>query len=124
MLEFLPEDWRQATLIGRIDFGEGPTPVAVRAGNLFDLSNVASTVAELLERPAGAQSGHALGEFEDFDFQPRWSKHGEPHLLAPVDLQCIKAAGVTFAISAISRLSPWRSRQPSSTWVSWCAKAW
>jgi fumarylacetoacetate (FAA) hydrolase family protein len=110
MLEFLPEDWRQATLIGRIDFGDGPTPVAVRSGILFDLSKLASTVAELLEQPEGAQSGRALGEFEDFDFQPRWTKHNGPHLLAPVDLQCIKAAGVTFAISAMERVIEERAR--------------
>ena len=110
MLEFLPEDWRRATLIGRIDFGEGPTPVAVRSGILFDLSNVASTVAQLLEQPAGALFGRALGEFEDFDFQPVWTKHSGPYLLAPVDLQCIKAAGVTFAISAMERVIEERAR--------------
>jgi fumarylacetoacetate (FAA) hydrolase family protein len=110
MLEFLPEDWRQATLIGRIDFGEGPTPVAVRSGTLFDLSKVASTVAQLLEQPAGALSGRALGEFEDYDFQPSWTRSSGPHLLAPVDLQCIKAAGVTFAISAMERVIEERAR--------------
>src|SRR5215469_15282998 len=104
MLEFLPEDWRKAVLIGRVDFGDGPTPVAIRSGSLFDLSNIASTVAEILEKPAGALSGHILGDFEDFDFQPNWAMQSGPRLLAPVDLQCIKAAGVTFAISAMERV--------------------
>ena len=110
MPEFLPEDWRQATLIGRIDFGEGPTPVAVRSGTVFDLSKVAPTVAQLLEQPAAVLSGRALGAFEDFDFQPCWTNHNGPRLLAPMDLQCIKAAGVTFAISAMERVIEERAR--------------
>ena len=28
----LPQDWRDAVLVGRIDMGEGPTPVVVKKG--------------------------------------------------------------------------------------------
>src|SRR5262249_48286661 len=100
-------------LIGRIDFGDGPTPVAVRSGSLFDLSDVAPTVSEILEKPAGALSGRAMGDFEGFDFHPAWSAPSGPRLLAPVDLQCIKAAGVTFAISAMERVIEERARGDS-----------
>jgi fumarylacetoacetate (FAA) hydrolase family protein len=113
MLEFLPEDWQRAHLVGRVDFGDGPTPVAVRSGSLFDLSAVAPTVAQLLEKPAGVQGGRALGEIGDFDFRPAWERRGKAHLLAPVDLQCIKAAGVTFAISAMERVIEERARGDS-----------
>lgn len=110
MLDFLPEDWQKAILIGRIDFGDGPTPVAVRSGILFDLSGIASTVSQLLEKPAGALAGRALGDLRDFDFQPSWEKQNGPRLLAPIDLQCVKAAGVTFAISAMERVIEERAR--------------
>ena len=40
---------------------------------------------------------------EDFDFA------GQP-LLAPIDLQCVKAAGVTFAVSAVERVIEERAR--------------
>ena len=113
MLEFLPEDWQRAVLVGRIDFGDGPTPVAIRSGTLFDLSNIAPTVAQLLERPDGARRGRALGEMADFDFRPNWDGPGKAQLLAPVDLQCIKAAGVTFAISAMERVIEERARGDS-----------
>lgn len=60
MLELLPKDWERAILVGCIDFGAGPTPVAVRSGQLFDLSGVAPTVAQLLEKPTGMWSGVPL----------------------------------------------------------------
>ena len=113
MLDFLPADWERAFLIGRVDFGDGPTPVAVRSGTLFDLSEVAPTVARLLESPAGALGGRAMGEIAGFDFQPEWDAPGKMRLLAPVDLQCIKAAGVTFAISAMERVIEERARGDS-----------
>lgn len=114
MLDFLPEDWRTATLVGRMDFGEGPSPVAVRSGTLFDLAAVAPTVAQLLEEPSGILSGRALGDLRDFDLQPGWNRQSGPRLLAPVDLQCLKAAGVTFAISAMERVIEERARGDSS----------
>jgi fumarylacetoacetate (FAA) hydrolase family protein len=46
--EFLPEDWKDATLLGRIDFGDGPTPVLVRGGRVEDMSKIAPTVADLM----------------------------------------------------------------------------
>jgi fumarylacetoacetate (FAA) hydrolase family protein len=113
MLDFLPADWQRALLIGRVDFGDGPTPVAIRSGTLFDLSEVAPTVARLLEKPADALGGRALGEIADFDFRPEWDEPRKMRLLAPVDLQCVKAAGVTFAISAMERVIEERARGDS-----------
>ena len=46
----LPEDWRDAILVGRIDLGEGPTPIVVKEGRVFDVSATAPTVSVLLEK--------------------------------------------------------------------------
>jgi fumarylacetoacetate (FAA) hydrolase family protein len=48
--------------------------------------------------------GYDIGAFAELDFQPYWVNAGTPRLLAPVDLQCVKAAGVTFAVSAMERV--------------------
>lgn len=50
----LPADWRQASLLGRLDLGDGPTPVIIRDGHVHDMARIAPTVADLI----------ALGEFD------------------------------------------------------------
>ena len=45
---FLPEDYREALLVGRVRLTEGPTPVLCRRGRLYDISRAAPTVSELL----------------------------------------------------------------------------
>ena len=100
----LPDDWDKAVLLGRVDFGDGPTPVAVRGGRLADLSSVAPTVSLLLEDPQNIGAGRDLGPLADFDFAPDWTRRGVPRLLSPLDLHCIKAAGVTFALSTMERV--------------------
>jgi fumarylacetoacetate (FAA) hydrolase family protein len=96
----------------------GPTPVAVVDGRLRDLSPHAPTVADLLARlEPGAElpAGRDLGPLSDHDFTPAW--HGEgggSRLLAPIDLQCVKAAGVTFAVSALERVIEERARGDAS----------
>src|SRR6478736_4861989 len=108
-MNFLPEDWQDALLLGRLDLGEGPTPVLVKGGEVFDVSKTAPTVSALLNGWNGtAPSGKSLGALTDFDFKPNWE--GDKRLLAPVDLQCIKAAGVTFAVSAVERVIEERCR--------------
>lgn len=100
---FLPEDWQAATLVGRIETPAGPTPVVGRDGRLFDVSGAAPTVSDLLNLDVVATPGRDLGPIDDFDFA------AQP-LLAPVDLQCVKAAGVTFAVSAVERVIEERAR--------------
>lgn len=112
----LPEDADQALLIGRVWDVEsgGPRVVAVSGGSIFDLHRVAGTVAELLELPdpaAAVRSALADPSLAE----PRWeaaavvnaSLAGDStrtRLLAPVDLQVIKACGVTFVDSMIERV--------------------
>jgi fumarylacetoacetate (FAA) hydrolase family protein len=97
----LPADWESGTFLGRILFPEGPSPVLVVKGELIDMSRVAPTCAALVE--AGDFSGTGGTSLGAFD--PATVK-----LLSPVDLQCIKAAGVTFAVSAIERVIEERAR--------------
>jgi fumarylacetoacetate (FAA) hydrolase family protein len=109
---FMPEDWRDAVLVGRIDMGEGPTPIVVKEGRVFDISSVAPTVSLLLEKWNGAPQGKDLGDINDLGLATAWSKDGKSKakLLAPVDLQCVKAAGVTFAVSAMERVIEERAK--------------
>ncbi|HEY0818860.1 MAG TPA: fumarylacetoacetate hydrolase family protein [Rhizobacter sp.] len=112
----LPSDAEHATLIGRVwqpAPAEGPTPVLLRGQQLIDLSAIAPTVSELLERPdllAAVRNapGTVIGTLDDALAQ----RHGLK-LLAPCDLQPIKAAGVTFAASMLERVIEEKARGDS-----------
>lgn len=104
----LPADWRDATLLGRVDFGDGPSPVLVKNGAVHDMARVAPTVADLIAaRAFDADAGVALGDLETLGLTAG-------KLLSPVDLQCVKAAGVTFAVSALERVIEERARGDAS----------
>ncbi|KXO75127.1 fumarylacetoacetate hydrolase family protein [Brucella anthropi] len=102
----LPDDSHSAVLIGRVwsKAENGPCPVLVKSGHLHDLSSLSATVSGLLERDSliselkNAEGFPNLGSVDDFLSGDR----GE--LLAPIDLQSIKAAGVTFADSMLERV--------------------
>ena len=116
MIGHLPSDWRDAVLVGRLATREGPTPVLVSGGRLRDVSRVAPTVSQLLNEWTGAvPRGADLGALEDLGLAPAYldgkaSGAGGVRLLAPFDLHCIKAAGVTFAVSALERVIEERAR--------------
>ncbi|QGG92122.1 fumarylacetoacetate hydrolase [Agrobacterium sp. MA01] len=102
----LPEDSSQAVLVGRVwsKAAAGPCPVIVRNGTLYDVTGLASTVSglfefeDLAERLMAEENLPALGTLNQF-------LSGEAgHLLAPIDLQAVKAAGVTFADSMLERV--------------------
>jgi len=101
----LPEDIGGAILVGRVDLGDGPTPVIVREGAVEDVSRAAPTIADLLDRdePASA-SGPLLFDIDELLRRAADQAPGSPFLLSPFDLQVVKAAGVTFAVSAIERV--------------------
>ena len=120
----LPSDWTDATLLGRAwipGANAGPSPVTVRPdGSVVDLATTCATVSTWLERddaPAQvrAASGRAIGDIEALlansrpDFDP-----GRPRLLAPCDLQAIKAAGVTFVESMLERVIEEQARGDAS----------
>ena len=109
----LPDDLHEALMVGRVWRGapvDGPAVVAVRHGRLVDITRHAATVAELFEREdllsivLGAE-GEDLG---DALALAQAAAAGEAveglRLLAPCDLQAIKACGVTFAVSLLERV--------------------
>jgi fumarylacetoacetate (FAA) hydrolase family protein len=104
--DILPAGAEGARLVGRVWSNEagGPCPVFLNQGKLHDASRVASTVSELLERDdliaQFDQCSHlpVLGDVQDFLDGTRG------RLLAPIDLQAVKAAGVTFADSMLERV--------------------
>ena len=125
MLNHLPRDWRSALLLGRLLTEAGPTPILVRGGRVLDVTAFAPTTAEFAARwPNERQAqeslpGTDLGDLESFRFMPAWHRGPDPRehparsgpqLLSPLDLQCVKASGVTFAISAVERVIEERAR--------------
>ena len=88
---------------------EGPILVTIREGRLHDITSKAcATMRDLLETEAPADvvrraAGRDVGALADF---LSLSEPGlaQPHLLAPIDLQAVKACGVTFARSMIERV--------------------
>ncbi len=111
MLEALPRDWQRATLVGRLQTSAGPSPVVLAGGRIRDVSQHAPTVSHLLNAWQGEiPPGTDLGRIEDFALAAAFESLHVPRLLSPFDLQCIKACGVTFAISAIERVIEERAR--------------
>lgn len=105
-LSALPVDYATATLAGRVQCADGPVPVLVRDGRVIDISVTAPTTADLFDLPDPARiAGRDLCPLSDL------TVGGGPfELLSPIDLQCVKACGVTFAVSAIERVIEERAR--------------
>lgn len=115
----LPADATAGALAGRIwrPSVDGPSVVAIRAEGVFDISSAFPTLRDLCEAddPAqalGAVQGERIGELEPIlaNTPPDGRDATQPWLLAPVDLQVIKAAGVTFAASLLERVIEERAR--------------
>lgn len=105
LLDALPADWREGRFLGRVLTAAGPSPILVDQGVVYDMSQVAPTVAQLVEMlPVDVRDGDVLGPLDALTLP----------LLSPVDLQCVKAAGVTFALSAIERVIEERARGDAS----------
>ena len=90
----LGTDFQTGTWIGRVEGPDGPCVVTLRGGSLRDItSRTAPTVRDVLEMDdpvsyvASATGSEISGD-----------------LLAPCDLQAIKASGVTFARSMVERV--------------------
>ncbi len=115
----LPEDADRATLVGRVwrpDLG-GPAVAAVRQGRLIDVTATWRTVSALCDAPdpaaaLAAARGEDLGPLAPIlaNTPPGARDATKPWLLAPLDLQAIKAAGVTFAVSMVERVIEEKAR--------------
>jgi fumarylacetoacetate (FAA) hydrolase family protein len=117
----LPTDGYRGTLVGRVwdPSQRGPSPVVVTDQGVYDISASFATVRDLCEQadPAAAAAeavlaGRDLGSLEEVlaNTTTESRRPDRPWLLAPVDLQTLKAAGVTFAASMIERVIEERVR--------------
>lgn len=109
----LPEDWQEGTFVGRVMRpGFGPAIVRLeKDGTVTDITEAFPTMSKLCaeENPvaaAWAAKGENIGKLEDILAASPVDKRGneQAHLLAPIDLQTVKAAGVTFAVSLVERM--------------------
>ncbi len=117
--DVLPEDGTRGTLVGRVWLPQagGPSVVAVRDDGVIDVSAHFPTVSALCEEDDPARAlreikGERIGELESIvaNTPPDRRDRARPWLLAPVDLQVLKAAGVTFAVSMLERVIEERAR--------------
>src|SRR5262245_2211288 len=103
----LPDDGLSGVLVGRVWMPDanskaGPAVVALRPDGVFDLSSRYPTMSTLLdvEQPAQAARGTAGQRLCGVDellsnSLPGARDESRPWLLAPCDLQAVKASGVT-----------------------------
>jgi fumarylacetoacetate (FAA) hydrolase family protein len=115
----LPEDAERAVLVGRVWRPElrGPSVVALRGVELVDISAAVPTVRDLCELPEPAglaleAVGEPIGQLDDILANTPRNRRDQtkPWLIAPVDLQAVKAAGVTFAVSMLERVIEEKAR--------------
>ena len=96
--DILPDDGTAGTLIGRVQRQAGPSVVSMRADGVFDITAAIPTAADLCNAAdpvsLARSKGERIGSLEEV----------VDDLLAPIDLQAVKAAGVTFAVSLLERL--------------------
>jgi fumarylacetoacetate (FAA) hydrolase family protein len=107
----LPADWPRGTYAARVMTAEGPLAVALREGAAFDMTPAFGTVSAWLnaEDPVGAIRARGAPVALDVKAALANSAHAardpaRPWLLAPVDLQAVKACGVTYARSMLERV--------------------
>ncbi|HTR05829.1 MAG TPA: fumarylacetoacetate hydrolase family protein [Paraburkholderia sp.] len=110
----LPRDLEKALLVGRVwrraGEHEGPSVVLVRNGEVLDITRSAPTTADLFDREDVARfartvTGESLGSVQALlEANLPGAKDPALRLLAPNDVQAIKACGVTFAVSLIERV--------------------
>ena len=115
----LPDDAARASLAGRVwrPGLAGPSVVAIRDGTAVDVSSAFPTMRDLCEatdppaalrRAGGETIGTVAALLANTPAETR--DPALPWLLTPIDLQAIKAAGVTFAISMLERVIEERAR--------------
>jgi fumarylacetoacetate (FAA) hydrolase family protein len=108
----LPADGTAGTLVGRaFRPGLGPSVAAIRAGGVFDVTSAFPTTADLFDtadpaKAVAASEGERIGDLDALlaNTPPEGRDASKPFFLSPVDLQAVKAAGVTFAISMVERV--------------------
>ncbi len=102
----LPDDAADAFLVGRgwSKATAGPCPVMMSGGRVLDLTVIASTMSALLETENLVQFLRNASGLTDLGALDAFLSGENGMVLAPIDLQAIKAAGVTFADSMLERV--------------------
>ena len=118
VMSALPDE-SGASLAGRVwspAIG-GPCVVAIRDGEAIDVSRSFPTMRDLCETPDPAAAlaacdGQSLGRVDAILANTPIDQRdaAKPWMLAPLDLQAIKAAGVTFVVSMLERVIEERAR--------------
>jgi fumarylacetoacetate (FAA) hydrolase family protein len=120
--DILPDDGCDGTLVGRLWIDaplRGPRTVVIREDGVFDLSILAPTLSDLFDLPDAAarvrdHGGERLCSLEAA-VEAAFAAGADNRLLAPCDLQAIKAAGVTFADSLVERVIEERAKGDPAT---------
>src|SRR5260221_2939135 len=115
-----PDDGFAGPLVGRAWLPQdgGPAVILVREDGVYDITRSAPTVSGLLNGKdplaviRAAPRDRRLGSLAELlaNTPPDNPDPRKPHLLAPVDLQALHAAGVTFAQSLLDRVVEEQSR--------------
>lgn len=115
----LPVDAARAVLVGRLwqPSLAGPSVVRIDGDALIDITHLFATMSDLCEAEGPARAvreakGNRVASLADvLANTPVESRvTARPWLLTPIDLQAIKACGVTFAISMLERVIEERAR--------------
>ena len=122
----LPQDPHEALLIGRLWVPNlGPVVVAITPQDVLDLSALAPTCSDLLEK---REAVSLVREFIGAGRAPRLTgttqalancdetrrQAQQPWFMAPCDLQAVKASGVTFVASMLERVIEEQARGDAS----------
>lgn len=115
----LPLDGTSGALAARVwrPDVDGPSIVALHGEQAIDITHVFATMRDLCEAPDPARAlqdarGERIASLAELfaNTPPDTRNPARPWLLAPVDLQVIKAAGVTFAVSMLERVIEEKAR--------------
>jgi fumarylacetoacetate (FAA) hydrolase family protein len=119
---YLPSDLDDALLVGRVWRPapvNGPSVIVVRRGEVVDITSTVATTADLFDRDDAVEiarhaAGESLGSVDALINASLNASTGALHLLAPCDVQAIKACGVTFAVSLLERVIEEHARGDAS----------
>lgn len=117
----LPEDIEDGAFAARIMTAEGPVVVGLLRGAAFDMTPAFGTMARWMEEEHPAAVIRTCGAPLALDLAALLANSAhdardaaKPWLLAPVDLQAVKAAGVTYVRSMLERVIEERCRGDAS----------
>jgi fumarylacetoacetate (FAA) hydrolase family protein len=117
----LPEDWKDGAFALRVQTADGPSVFALQGGAAFDMTPAFGTASAWLntEDPVAAIRAQGVPAALDLPAALANARHGarhpeKPWIIAPIDLQAIKAAGVTYVRSMLERVIEERCRGDAS----------